>query len=183
MPIPGDCGCRLSSFPLEEVTAVVLPFEKMRRVAIMVTASGVTSSGESWRLRICNAHLDNRTQFTRQFGFGGIVGRLRQTRALVELIDEPAAIIGGDFNTWAPGALERCVELAQADFPQPRRLPKDPTIIARFLPDRRVDYLLFRTPENSPQSYRRIADAYGSDHYPLFSMFPVVSAVDSTSLQ
>ncbi|MDQ3938117.1 MAG: hypothetical protein M3253_05490, partial [Chloroflexota bacterium] len=49
----------LSTMPLAELTAIELPFERQRRVAIGATVRGRTHDGDPWRLRIVSAHLEN----------------------------------------------------------------------------------------------------------------------------
>ena len=49
----------LSSLPLDELSAIELPFERQRRVAIAATVAGHTRAGTPWSLRVASVHLDN----------------------------------------------------------------------------------------------------------------------------
>jgi len=167
----------LATTPLSELTAIVLPFEKYRRVAVAGTVEGVSSNGDPWRLRICNVHLDNRAQFPRFLQSAG-AGRLRQVKPLVRLITDVPAVLAGDFNTWAPEALETAVPHVRKTFRQPEKLGEETTVVAPFVPDRRVDYLFFNLPEGLTGRYERIDNRYGSDHYPLLGWVQLVPPVD-----
>jgi endonuclease/exonuclease/phosphatase family metal-dependent hydrolase len=165
----------LSTAPLGELTAIDLPFEKYRRVALAATAEGVSSDGAAWRLRICNAHLDNRARFPRFLQSAG-AGRLRQMKALLPSLREVPCVLGGDFNTWAPEALEAAIPLIRETFQQPETLSERPTVVAPFIPDRRVDYLFFNLPDGLKGYYDRIDERYGSDHYPLLGWVQLAPA-------
>lgn len=89
----------LSNLPLTDLTAIELPFERQRRVAVAATVAGVTSAGSCWQLRVVSAHLDNMVGPRRLWFAGGEYARARQARALVAfLADANAAALGGDFN-------------------------------------------------------------------------------------
>ncbi len=165
----------LSTVPLSELTAIELPFEKYRRVVVAATAEGVSTGGAAWRLRICNTHLDNKAKFPRYLQSAG-AGRLRQMKALLPHLDEVPCVLGGDFNTWAPEALETAIPLVRKTFGQPQELSEKPTVVAPFIPDRRVDYLFFNLPDGLKGRYDRIEERYGSDHYPLLGWVQLVPA-------
>lgn len=156
----------LSTMPLTDLTAIELPFEKYRRVALVATAAGASTGGSMWRLRLCNVHLDNRARFPRYLQSAG-VGRLRQARALLVWLTDVPCVLGGDFNTWAPESFETAIPAVRETFRQPVELDPRPTVTAKFLPDRRVDYLFFNLPEGLVGRYERLNATYGSDHYPL----------------
>ena len=156
----------LSTITLHDLTAIELPYEKYRRVAVAATVYLETPNGDRHDVRICCAHLDNRTRFPRVFVSMG-VGRLRQARALAKALPERPAILGGDFNTWAPSYVERAVPELRKHFPQPEQLGKKSTNVARFRPDRRMDYVIYDVPQEWSPGYRRLDERFGSDHYPL----------------
>jgi endonuclease/exonuclease/phosphatase (EEP) superfamily protein YafD len=91
-------------------------------------------------------------------------------------LDEVPCVLGGDFNTWAPEALETAIPLVRKTFGQPQELSEKPTVVAPFIPDRRVDYLLFNLADGLKGRYDRIEERYGSDHYPLFGWVQLVPA-------
>jgi endonuclease/exonuclease/phosphatase family metal-dependent hydrolase len=165
----------LSTVPLNDLTAIDLPFEKYRRVAIAATAEGRSSNGEVWRLRICNVHLDNRASFPRFLQSAG-AGRFRQTKALLPWLREVPCVLGGDFNTWAPETLETAIPLIRETFRQPEVLSEKPTCVAPFIPDRRVDFLFFNLADGLTAHYDRVENRYGSDHYPLLGWVQLVPA-------
>lgn len=157
----------LSTRRLHDLTAIELPYERNRRVALAATVAGTTTVGEGWRIRAVNTHLSNRAQFTLHFGTTGMVGRLRQARALCAAVDETPALLAGDFNTWAPTSLERSLPVIREQFPLPRELGRQPTVRVRFAPDRRIDYFFFRLGPGQKARYHRLDGTYGSDHFPL----------------
>jgi len=160
----------LSTLPLEDPTAIELPYERNRRVAVAGTLVGKTGAGVEWRMRMVNTHLSNRSEFSAQLGSVGMVGRLRQARVLCEAVTETPALLAGDFNTWAPSALERSLPLIRKQFPLPVQMDSRATARARFAPDRRIDYFFFRLEPGQEARYLRIDDPYGSDHYPLLAV-------------
>jgi len=166
----------LSTRPLSDLAAIELPFEKMRRVPVAGTIEGRSTDGTPWLVRCANVHLSNRSDVAYHFGGGGIVGRLRQARAVCEAITESPAAVAGDFNTWAPSAVERSVPLMSRHFPLPEEFDKQPTFAAPYLPDRRIDYFFFRLLEGQTASYERVDDRYGSDHYPLIATIRFAAA-------
>jgi len=160
----------LSTRPLDDLTAIELPYERNRRVAVAATAAGETGAGVPWRMRMVNTHLSNRSEFTATLGTTGMVGRMRQARVLCAAITETPALLAGDFNTWAPSTLERSLPLIREAFPLPETPDRNPTALARFAPDRRIDYFFFRLDASQRARYHRIDDVYGSDHYPLLAV-------------
>jgi len=156
----------LSTMALDDLTAIELPFEGHRRVAIAASVEGVTSAGRPWRLRVCCMHLDHRSRIARVFNSAG-VGRLRQARALLDALPESPAVLAGDMNTWSLFYTESVIELVQEAFGQPVELDDHNTIEARLRPDRRVDYMFFRLDPPCRGRYERLDHRYGSDHWPL----------------
>jgi len=153
----------LSTLPLSDFSAIELPFERQRRVAVAATISGRTSEGLSWNLRVVSSHLDNLVGARRGWIFGGESARTRQARALVEYLQgSDAVVLGGDFNTWFGFNEGTYVEIARA-FPDTSSHDRRPTFMG-FL---RLDHLFFRLPAGWRGQFHRAADRYGSDHYPL----------------
>jgi len=159
----------LSTEVLSDLTAIELPFERMRRVPVVATVEGRSTAGETWELRLVNVHLSNRSQMSYHFGSAGMVGRLRQARAICEAVGETPAVAAGDFNTWAPSAVERSLHLMERHFPQRVTPDRRPTFAAKFAPDRRIDYFFFRLEDGQSADYRRLDERYGSDHFPLLA--------------
>jgi endonuclease/exonuclease/phosphatase family metal-dependent hydrolase len=158
----------LSTLPLSDLVAFELPLERQRRVAIAATVTGAQGQGTPWSVRLVNVHLDNRSRwraFHRSFGRG----RSRQAERIVELFaDDPAIVVGGDFNTWLGESQERAIELMHSGFPIPNAMaPVDTSALPAIFRDRQMDYLFFRLPEGWEAHYRALADKRGSDHAPL----------------
>ena len=167
----------LSTLPLSDFKAVVLPFETERKVAVAAT---VPLSGSD-SLRLVNAHLEVTTRFYRVLLTGNQT-RLRQTEGLIEALtaaeesEGPGLpmLLGGDFNTWSGGesALKR-LRSAFADSPEwDGRASRGP------FP---TDHLFFRRGSGGPgvggrggagngnvvlvsESYGLIEQKYSSDH-------------------
>lgn len=152
----------LSTRPLSAPVAIALPFEGQRRVALLAEVRG-RNHGTSWRLEVCCVHLDNRSSGSRLFASFG-AGRLRQARFLLQQLPGGPLILGGDFNTWMPGALERTIPSLRRSFPQSVLEDLHPTYSRRMLPDRRTDHLFFRAPGATPLKVRRVISRFGSDH-------------------
>jgi endonuclease/exonuclease/phosphatase family metal-dependent hydrolase len=166
-PEPEDRGnAILSTLPLSDLTAIELPFEFYRRVAVAAAITGVTTAGEPWKLHVCSTHLATRTGFPRYFVSVG-TGRLRQAKAIVAALPDSQVVLGGDFNTWALGSIEGTLHHIRRYYRQPTDLDGKGTARLPLFPDRRIDYLFFRLPAGRTARYHRIDDAYGSDHYPL----------------
>ena len=153
----------LSTLPLEDLSAVELPFERQRRVAVAATIAGVSTSGRPWRLRVVSAHLDNLVGPRRGWFVGGEYARVRQTRALLDYVrNDSAVILGGDFNTWFGFAEPAYSAIAHA-FPDTDASDRRPTFLGLL----RLDHLFFRLPDGWRGTFKRAAARYGSDHYPL----------------
>jgi endonuclease/exonuclease/phosphatase family metal-dependent hydrolase len=152
----------LSSLPLEDLTAVELPFERQRRVAVAATISGVTSTGTPWRLRLANAHLDN-TFNPLRLSLASEYGRTRQARGLLSTLDDQdLLILGGDFNTWS-GFSDQAYRTLARRFPTTRVVDRRATYRGWL----RLDHLFFRLAPEWTSSFRRADGRFGSDHYPL----------------
>ena len=158
---PEDKGnAILSTLPLADLSAIELPFEASRKVAVAATIAG--PGGE--RVRVVSVHLDVASSLTRTL-ISGNATRLRQALGLATALDFMESIpvvMGGDFNTWS--ASESTLRRLAVRFPDSPPWDGLPTR-GRFP----TDHILFRTVEGSridlvESSYRRIEEAYGSDH-------------------
>jgi endonuclease/exonuclease/phosphatase family metal-dependent hydrolase len=168
---PEDRGnAILTSRPLLQATAVELPLERQRRVAIAAHVVLEAPSRETRRLLIINTHLENRarsSKFWRSFGSG----RLHQIKALLKAVPpEGPTLLAGDFNTWFSGANESAIGYVEQFFdrsPTGTEMTEPPS--SHKHPKWQLDYMFFRLPENWQVTYRRIDNRYGSDHYPLLA--------------
>lgn len=176
---PGDGGppedrgnAIVANVPLASPRAIELPFERQRRVAVAATVTIGTGT-----VALCSVHLDNRAPWRHMWRSLG-VSRRRQMAGVVTAFAGPeveqapggadAYVLGGDFNTWFRGRAEGAYKLARERFPQPESPDPTPThhweLGGRL---RHSDHLLFRLPSGWRGEYRRLDDAFGSDHYPL----------------
>ncbi len=155
----------LSSLPLSGFTAIELPFERQRRVAVAATVQGLSPDGNPWTMRVVSAHLDNVSGARRLWVLGSEYARIRQARGLASwLSDGVPTILGGDFNTWAgfsDGAYKEAARAFDAARPEDRR--------ATFLGLLRLDHLFFRLPRGWRATFDRGPSRFGSDHYPLIA--------------
>jgi endonuclease/exonuclease/phosphatase family metal-dependent hydrolase len=154
----------LSSVPLEGLTAIELPFERQRRVALSAQIRGVTSRGEPWQLRLATAHLDNMAGLSRGW-IGAEYGRTRQARGLRDALrgDDPL-VLAGDFNTWF-GFSDTVYLETLRDYPQTRLTDTRRTFRGLL----RLDHVFYRLPEGWSAEVRRAESSYGSDHHPLIA--------------
>lgn len=154
----------LANVPLDDLTAIELPFERQRRVAVAARVRGTTRDGRPWSLRLASVHLDNLAGASRAW-IGGEFARVRQARGLREVFRgaEPT-VLAGDFNTWFGFADRAYVETAR-EYPQTR--VTDPRRTFRGL--LRLDHVFYRLPESWTADVRRAESSVGSDHYPLIT--------------
>jgi len=166
---PEDRGSAiLSTLAMSSFTAMELPYERQRRVAMGANISGQTSAGTPWTVQFINVHLENRAIWSRFFrSFGR--ARLRQVTAVVDAFSEAGpTVLGGDFNTWFRGRKESAIRYVEESFdPLQQHLQHGTVRYGSLLPERMVDYLFFRLPEGWSADYQHIDALYGSDHYPL----------------
>lgn len=152
----------LSNLPLGDLTAIELPFERQRRVAVAATVAGRTTAGVPWTLRVVSAHLDNRMGARRAW-IAGEHGRARQARGLAGVLgSETPTILAGDFNTWSGFSEQAYTETAVA-FPDTRVTDKRATFHGLL----RLDHVFYRLAAGWRAEFRRGNDRFGSDHYPL----------------
>jgi endonuclease/exonuclease/phosphatase family metal-dependent hydrolase len=153
----------LSTLPLGELTAIELPFERQRRVAVAATVQGVTRDGTPWRVRVVSAHLDNMVGARRLWIAGGEFGRTRQARGLVSALqNEGPLVLGADLNSWF-GFQDGAYRTAAAAFPSSPVTDRRATFHGLL----RLDHLFFRLDDGWGAQFVRADNSYGSDHYPL----------------
>jgi endonuclease/exonuclease/phosphatase family metal-dependent hydrolase len=157
----------LSTWPLDDVRALELPFGRQRHVAV---AARVGIGGLP-PLRIVSVHLDPSGH------------RTEEAIALAALVRQWAAsdetlVLGGDLNTWLGRGEQALQELAGA-------VPEEPCGGARTntWPWRlqgplgwwrgRLDYLFSNLPAGVPRSCRTLPNQFGSDHRPVVMMIDV----------
>lgn len=152
----------LSSLPLSDFSAIELPFERQRRVAVAARVSGETPAGERWSLRVASVHLDNLVSLRRGW-IATEFGRARQARGLRAALagDEPT-VVAGDFNTWFGFSDQVYMETARA-FPQTRVTDARRTFRGLL----RLDHVFYRVHPDWKVDVKRAESSFGSDHYPL----------------
>jgi endonuclease/exonuclease/phosphatase family metal-dependent hydrolase len=150
----------LSTLPLADFTAIELPYERQRRVALAAT---VTIGGA--KLRVVSAHLSAAASWKRLRAFSSGV-RAREARALAAFFaDDVPTVLGVDLNTWSEGPLEPAYRTLQASFPATPRA----RFTSTFRWGTRLDYLFFRLPAGWQTDSHRLPSRFGSDHYPLMA--------------
>jgi len=154
----------LSTLPLSDLTAIELPFERQRRVAVAATVSGITPAGSPWKLRVVSAHLDNMVGARRLWIAGGEFGRTRQARGLVSALreEEGPLVLGADLNSWF-GFQDSAYRTAAAAFPMTSVTDRRATFHGML----RLDHLFFRLDDGWQATFSRAEKTYGSDHFPL----------------
>jgi endonuclease/exonuclease/phosphatase family metal-dependent hydrolase len=151
---PADRGSAiLATFPLSHATAVELPGERQRRVAIF--ARGRPGTFGVVHLDALGARARLRALWT-----PGI--RKKQMQALEPfLLTDAPLVVGADLNTWH-GTDEPVARYLR------RMFAGTPVEVERQgLGLRVLDYLFFRGLAGQRGRYRELADTYGSDHRPL----------------
>jgi endonuclease/exonuclease/phosphatase family metal-dependent hydrolase len=157
----------LSTFPLDQVVAIELPFERQRRVAIAATIRSRTGGGTEWSLTLADAHLD--TAFAAARG-GPIAARRRQADALIDALDIAApsstTVVAGDFNTWLGGG-ETAIRHLRRAFPD-AKVPRPQATWSAGVVGAMMDFVFART-GGREIDVRRLPERLGSDHYPLLA--------------
>jgi len=151
----------LSSLPLDEVTAIELPLERQRRVAVEARVSLNTGTG-TVPIRFVSTHFTNMVMH--HLWLLSESGRLRQAVALSGVLPEGPLIVGGDFNAWFGFRDAAYRQLAKS------LRPADTVDRRATFGPLRLDHLLFRLPPGWRSTLRRIDNRYGSDHYPLIAV-------------
>lgn len=162
----------LASLPLGAYTAIELPFERQRRIALEVTVPIAAHSGPL-SLRVATAHLTN--MVGHHLWIFSEPGRTRQAEALGRALDGDPLVLGGDFNTWF-GRVDAAYRALARQFTRPMEVDGRPT----FGP-LRLDHFFVRLPPGWRFTYHRADDRYGSDHYPLVGelQFPGQNSADT----
>ena len=158
----------LSSFPLDDVRALELPFGQERHVAVSarVTVPGLPP------LRVISVHLDASGR------------RTREATALAEhvrtLRSDEAVAIGGDLNTWF-GRREEALKTLSAVTPE----EDCGHVKTNTWPWRmqwpfgwwrgRLDYLFSTLPADVVRSCQTMPIQFGSDHRPVVMIVPMSS--------
>jgi endonuclease/exonuclease/phosphatase family metal-dependent hydrolase len=178
---PEDRGnAILSTLPLTEPTAIELPLLAQRRVAVAATISLRDAAGHARALRVSSVHLDlgaRSSRFTSIFG----AGRAVQAGALADALDGYGNIVvGGDLNTWSLNRLERGLTLMQDGFPDFRGTQDEPTFYTAGVLPRTLDHLFLRAADVSGTDSKRIADRFGSDHFPVIAWVRLEAAPVTT---
>lgn len=153
----------LSTVPLTDLTAIELPFESQRRVAVAASVRGETPEGDPWSVRLVSAHLDNMAGARRLWIAGSEMARTRQARGLMAALnDEGPLVLGADLNSWFGFRDSAYLEAARG-FPETRVTDHRATFRGLL----RLDHLFFRLDDGWSAAFTRAEENYGSDHYPL----------------
>jgi endonuclease/exonuclease/phosphatase family metal-dependent hydrolase len=150
----------LSTLPLSDLTAIELPMQRQRRVAITATVQGLDADSRPWRLRLATVHLDAFAGARRLWIFA-TGWRGRQARTIIDALDhaEPA-VIGADLNTWLGGRAES----AYRRFVRASPAMHNPWTTAAAVAHGRLDFMFFRLPLGWMETSRRMDARFGSDH-------------------
>ena len=153
----------LSTMPLEELSAVELPFTRQRRVAIGARIQGHDTRGGPWSLRVVAVHLDTLAGPSRLWIFAN-GWRGGQARTVIQTLDQAEpSVLGGDLNTWLLGGWERAARRFAESYPQTRTAVTPHGASARG----RLDYLFYRHPAPWTATLQKLSDNCGSDHTPI----------------
>ena len=163
----------LASHPLDDASAIELPFEYQRRVAI---SARLTVGGR--RIRVVSAHLDPRGPVGRRWL--GAAGRAVQIRHLLAALEDDTVVLGADLNL-GRGRSEpawRSLEEAGFHFGIPPGLPPWRHTY-HALPRLVLDYVLIRDRGGvvvragvhrvDEDAADRGPTVFGSDHHPLIA--------------
>jgi endonuclease/exonuclease/phosphatase family metal-dependent hydrolase len=153
----------LSTLPLSELTAIELPIDRQRRVAIGATVHGVDARSRPWRLHLVTAHLDALVGARRLWIFA-TGWRGQQARLVVEALDRHApTVVGADLNTWLAGRWESAYRRFAGELAPSPAAPAAITADAHG----RLDFMFFRLPHDWMKSSQRLAGRFSSDHRPI----------------
>lgn len=154
----------LSTEPLADFTAIELPFERQRRVAIAATVSGQDRAGDSWNLRVASVHLESMAS-ARHLWIWATGVRVRQARGLLDALrPHGSLVVGGDLNTWF-GFSDPAYRTVAEAVPDVAAGDRRRT----FPPFFRLDHLFSQPPDGWSVAARRLDDRLGSDHYPILA--------------
>jgi endonuclease/exonuclease/phosphatase family metal-dependent hydrolase len=160
----------LSTLSMTDLLMIELPFEKQRRIALGATLVGAVDKETFRHLRVVNAHFDTNVGLLRG---GPSAARRRQARALIDALRHwPAPlVIGGDLNTWW-GDDEPAVKELRRAFPETVPLAARETWRGPLGIGNKLDYV-FAKGMSQPVTVKRLADRFGSDHWPLLAVLPL----------
>jgi endonuclease/exonuclease/phosphatase family metal-dependent hydrolase len=160
----------LSTLPMTDLLMVELPFEKQRRIALGATVVDERQQETPRRLRVVNTHFDTNVGLLRG---GPSAARRRQARALIDALRERSAplVIGADLNTWW-GDDEPAVKELRRAFPDAAPLRARETWRGPLGAGNKLDYVLAKGMPQ-PVTVKRLADRFGSDHWPLLAVVPL----------
>ena len=148
----------LSTLPLDDCTAIELPLERQRRVAVAASVRRGSADG-AWSLRLVSTHFTNTVGH--HLWLLSEPARTRQARALAAVLDDRPMVLGGDLNTWFGYQDAAYKELARRFDARP---PDDRRATFSVM---RLDHVLPRLPGGWRVTIRRGPGKYGSDHYPV----------------
>ena len=156
----------LATARLRDLSAIELPLERQRRVAIAATVAVRNASGATTNVRVVSTHFTNMVMH--HAWILSESGRLRQARALAKALPaEGPLILGGDLNSWfgyRDAAYRELTRGLSSAAVEDRRGTFGPL---------RLDHVLFRLPAGWRSTLRRADKKYGSDHYPLVTVVTV----------
>ena len=154
----------LSTEPLTDLAAIELPFERQRRVAVAATVHVRGWDGPPRAIRLASVHLEN-TASMRRLRLLAQEPRRRQAQALLAMMPrESPLVVGGDFNTWF-GYSDRTYKVMAAAVPDIGAADRRPTFAGLL----RLDHVFSRLPDGWTATATRLAERFGSDHYPILA--------------
>jgi endonuclease/exonuclease/phosphatase family metal-dependent hydrolase len=154
----------LSTETLSDFTAIELPFERQRRVAIAATVWSRSAGRKPWALRVASVHLAS-TGSARRLWVLAQGARARQARGLLEALrPHESLVVAGDFNTWR-GFSDSTYKILAAALPDSAAGDRRHTFLRLF----RLDHVFAKPPQGWTVTARRLDDKLGSDHFPLLA--------------
>jgi endonuclease/exonuclease/phosphatase family metal-dependent hydrolase len=146
----------LSTLPLSNPTAIELPFERQRRVALFAEMTG--SAAPSLSVGVVHLDATDAARHLRVFHARG--WRATQAMAVENLLPPGPVVVGADLNTWLSG-----LSGLGSEEPAARSFRQ----LLGGNPGRGIDYLFFRG--SATAHYEVVSSRYGSDHHPLIGWF------------
>lgn len=166
-PVNGEAEDRgnaiVSTLPLSAFSAVELPFDTQRRVAIGTVVQYTPGDGRTLELRVVSAHLNAFVGPERLWVFAS-GWRGKQARSLAAALDDGRpTMLASDLNTWSEGTGEPSFEVLREVLPDGRVDRLEPT----FGYFRRLDYIFLRLGDGWQGEARAAGGYFGSDHRPV----------------
>jgi endonuclease/exonuclease/phosphatase family metal-dependent hydrolase len=160
----------LSTLPLSDFAGIELPFESVRRIATVATAT--TSNGS--QVRLASVHVITTPPPWRVITTGNSA-RARQSLGLVDglqqietVFGEVSVIAAGDLNTFSNHETSmRKLRKYFADSPPPLGVPTRGPVQADHILLRRSAFVADGGDHIIPGSYTRVEELYFSDHNPV----------------